>query len=79
MNTANNVALTLYDIYCHDALENYLGFWKVAEDDEFEDDEEEEEEEDDWEDGDGEEESSEEESVEEPTNKIAKKDNSKAK
>mmetsp|Transcript_35081 Transcript_35081/g.46165 ORF Transcript_35081/g.46165 Transcript_35081/m.46165 type:complete len:118 (+) Transcript_35081:239-592(+) len=28
LNIANNVALTLYDIYSRDALENYLGFWR---------------------------------------------------
>lgn len=30
LTTANNVALTLYDIYSRDALENYLGFWRAS-------------------------------------------------
>lgn len=47
MNSANNVALVLYDIYTTDALENYLGFWRAPLDDEPE--EESGEEEDDWE------------------------------
>jgi len=44
LNTANNLALTLYDIYTRDALENYLGFWRPPESqDDWESDEEEEE------------------------------------
>ena len=29
LTEANNIALTLYDIYSRDALENYLGFWRA--------------------------------------------------
>jgi len=29
LTEANNIALTLYDIYSRDALENYLGFWRT--------------------------------------------------
>ena len=56
LNSANNVALLLYDIYSKDALENYLGFWRpnTWEGSEWEDEEEEEEEEEDGSDkGDG--------------------------
>lgn len=41
MTTANNVAITLFDIYSKDALENYLGYWKAPENYYEEEDEEE--------------------------------------
>lgn len=42
LNTANNVALTLYDIYSKEALENYLGFWRQPKEEEYDEEVEEE-------------------------------------
>ncbi len=44
LSIANNVALTLWDIYSKDALSNYLGYWKPVENEDEEEEEEEEEE-----------------------------------
>lgn len=71
MTTANNVAITLFDIYSKDALENYLGYWKAPEN-YYEEDEEEE-----WESEDDDDEENSENSVDEKKKKKTSKGSTK--
>lgn len=84
LNTANNVALTLYDIYSKEALENYLGFWRQPKEEEYDEEVEEvdsdqaseKSDESDWEsndDDESEDDSSDSESSEQPKKKTKKK------